>query len=151
MKWVQDRSVVLGIFALATTTWLWIDFSVTYDIGTGIFSGSVLGALPSLLIFAALLGLVLTLIILMPSLLLLVDLNVKRPRLVAQQRDALSDNRRRDSFSQKLENHAALFAPSAHLSHRDSRSRSNYALVPRNLSDQTSFRDRIHEPPPRPD
>lgn len=82
MKWIQDRSVVLGIFALATTTWLWIDFSVIYDIGTGIFSGSVLGALPSLLIFAALLGLVLTLILLMPALLLLVDLNVKRPRLV---------------------------------------------------------------------
>lgn len=82
MKWVQERSVVLGIIALGTTTWLWMDFSATYGLGVGVFSGSVLGALPSLLICAAFFCLLLTLIFLLPALMLLVEVGDGRPKLV---------------------------------------------------------------------
>jgi hypothetical protein len=96
MKWIQERSVVLGVVALGTTTWLWIDFSATYDLGIGVFSGSVLGALPSLLICATFLGLVLTLLFLLPALTLLVEVGKGRPKLIELDRqptDASVDSR----------------------------------------------------------
>jgi len=88
MKWIQERSVVLGVIALGTTTWLWMDFSATYDLGIGVFSGSVLGALPSILICASFFGLVLTLLFLLPALTLLVEVSKGRPKLVELDRQS---------------------------------------------------------------
>ncbi|UPG89499.1 hypothetical protein L2Y96_19195 [Luteibacter aegosomaticola] len=82
MKWVQERSVTLGAIALGTTTWLWLDFSAKYGLGIGVFSGSVLGALPSLLLCSVLLCIGLTLAFLMPTALLLVPVGEGRPKLI---------------------------------------------------------------------
>jgi hypothetical protein len=87
MTWVQERSVFLGVVALGITTWLWMDFSVVYGIGVGVFSGGVLGAFPSLLICAVLLSLILTLILVMPALVLMVQVGPKRPQLLQLDRE----------------------------------------------------------------
>lgn len=82
MKWVQERSVALGAIALGTTTWLWLDFSAVYGLGIGVFSGSVLGAFPSLLLCAVLSCIALTLAFLMPTALLVIPVGKGRPKLI---------------------------------------------------------------------
>ncbi|MBE1162393.1 hypothetical protein [Dyella acidiphila] len=74
-KWIQDRSVALGVLGLALANLFWFDFSIQYHIPVNLFSTSTLSALPALLVFIAFFIVVFAGALLMPTVILVSPIN----------------------------------------------------------------------------